>query len=194
MPAATRSRTSEGPAHAFHPRDFHEVIERYASGTQESLPQYTVCWIPGDNGLEGYLAVGIHELADPDPRRSGGRVRAASGSVIEYIRLFCVRYAEMARQAVSYTELVESVMDRQLPAGPTDPITVELLETDQPPFPGAVRALAENVAMLLLTIRPVCVLGAEEVAAEERLRFIDQVMSLLPYGMRAQGPAGQGSP
>jgi hypothetical protein len=175
-------RCSKG---AFGPGDFQGVITRYTPGTKDALPQYTVCWIPDENGHEGYLAVAIHELADANPRRSGGRVRAAGGREIEYIRLFCVRYSEMAEQQVSYAELVESVMDRQLPADLTELITVELLEPDVPPFPRAVRALAENVATLLLTVRPVCVLGAERVSAEERLRFIDQVMSLLPYGMRA---------
>ena len=63
----------------FGVEDFHELIARYASGVKEELPQYTVCWIPcGQRDDPAYLAVAIHELADPDPRRSGGRSRAAA--------------------------------------------------------------------------------------------------------------------
>jgi hypothetical protein len=170
---------------AFGPGDFHKVITRYTPGTKDALPQYTVCWIPGEDGREGHLGVAIHELADPDPERSGGRVRAARGREIEYIRFFCVRYGEMAGQQVGYAELVESVRGYQLPSGSTDPITVDLLDTAPPPFSARSQALAENVATLLLTTRPLCVLGADKVAPEERLWFIDQVMSLLPYGLRA---------
>ena len=170
---------------SFGRSDFYHIITRYASGRQESLPQYTVCWIPGENGHEGYLAVAIHELADPDPRRSGGRVQTARGSEIEYTRLFCVSYSEMARNQVRYTELVESVKGYQLPAGPTAPIRVELLETESPPSPVQVNALAEKVASLLLTTRPVCVLGAADTSAWDRLQFVEQVMSMLPYGLRA---------
>jgi hypothetical protein len=43
-----------------------------------------------------------------------------------------------------------------------------------------------RVAPLLLTGRPVCVLGAEGTSMLERLEFIDSVMELLPYGFRAR--------
>jgi hypothetical protein len=175
-------RCSEG---TFSASDFHAVITRYTPGTKETLPQYTVCWIPDENGREGYLAVAIHELADPDSRRSGGRARSAHGREIEYIRLFCVSYSEMAKNQLGYTELIESVGDCQLPAGSAAPVTVDLLDTETPSLPSSAGLLAENVATLLLTNRPVCVLGADRVTAEDRLHFIDQVMSLLPYGLRA---------
>jgi hypothetical protein len=164
--------------------DFHEIITRYTSGTKGTLPQYTACWVP-DAG-NGYLAVAIHELADSDPELSGGRVRASRGREIEYIRLFCVPYGDMARLRANYTDLVESVMaNHQLPPGQTDPISVELAVSKSPQPPHEIRALAGNVATLLLTTRPVSVLGADRVTPEDRLRFIDTVMSLLPYGLRA---------
>jgi hypothetical protein len=175
-------RCSKG---SFGRGDFHAIITRYTSGAKGALPQYTVCWVPEGSGHERYLAVAIHELADPDPKLSGGRVRASRGREIEYVRLFCVRYDEMAKHRASYAELVESVRKYQLPVGPTDQITVELLETESTPFSREIRALAGNVATLLLTTRPVYVLGAERATPEERLHFIDAVMSLLPYGLRA---------
>lgn len=174
-------RCSKG---VFGAADFYDIITRYTPGAKETLPQYTVCWMPDG---EGYLAVAIHEAADADPRNSGGRVQAARGREIEYIRLFCVPYGEMARQQVGYAELVESVMSHQLTDGPSDPVTVELVEAEAQAqaLPAPFDALAGNVATLLLTTRPVCVLGAERASAMARLRFIDQVMSLLPYGLRS---------
>ena len=50
----------------------------------------------------------------------------------------------------------------------------------------SIDALAMRVAPLLLTGAPVCVLGADETSLDERLRFIDTVMGLLPYGFRAR--------
>jgi hypothetical protein len=178
-------RHGKGP---FGPDDFQEIITRYASGGKESLPQYTVYWIPAEAHHDGYLAVGIHELADADPRRSGGRARTAGGREIEYIRLFCVRYAELAASGVTYSDLVDAVRGQQLPADLAGPVKVDLDLREIAPRPDPPPAerlrLAENVATLLLTTRPVCVLGAEGVTAEDRLAFIDSVMSLLPYGLR----------
>ncbi len=166
--------------------DFREIITRYASGVKEELPQYTVCWIPSGQGHPAYLAVAIHELADPDPRRSGERSRTAGGREIEFVRLFCVRYAEMAGLGVSYTDLIESVRQYQLLPGETIPIPVTLLSETATRHAAPSRLVLENVVALLLTTRPVCVLEAEGTTAEERLLFIEQVMSLLPYGLRTR--------
>ena len=46
--------------------------------------------------------------------------------------------------------------------------------------------LAMRVAALLLTGQPVCILGADHLGLGERLRFMDSVMSLLPYGLRSR--------
>jgi hypothetical protein len=46
--------------------------------------------------------------------------------------------------------------------------------------------LVQQVAAVLLTGGPVCVLGAEKTSAAERLTFIDAVMALLPYGFRTR--------
>jgi hypothetical protein len=175
-------RCSEG---SFGPDDFAEVITRYASGAKEALPQYTIFWIPARNGQEAYLAVGIHELADEDPGRSDGRARTAGGRLIEYMRVFCILYSEMADHQVSYSELVEAVQERQLSEGDRRPMRVELPGTVSPPSARPARGLAEDVAALLLDNVPVCILGGRELPAEYRLLFIDQVASLLPYGLRA---------
>jgi hypothetical protein len=174
-------RCSQG---VFSLDQFHEIIFRYASGAKEELPQYTVCWIPSRHDGQRYIAVGIHEQADADPRRSGGRVRTAEGREIEYVRLFCVRYADLADHGTGYADLVEAVRDQQLPAGLTGPVEITLPEARPYPLPGPVVQQAENVATSLLTTDQVCVLGAASASAMERLAFIDLVMSLLPYGLR----------
>jgi hypothetical protein len=178
-------RCSDG---VFSRDDFREVITRYASGVRDRLPQYTVCWIPSAQGHHAYLGVAIHELADPDPARSGGRSRIVGGREVEYVRLFCVLYSEMAKFAVSYPNLVELVTGYQLPVGNASPIRIELRAASgrHRTIAAQFRVLAENVAALLLTTRPVCVLGAEGTTAEDRLRFIELVMSLLPYGLRSR--------
>jgi hypothetical protein len=176
-------RCSDG---TFGVDDFREIINRYATGVKGELPQYTVCWIPSEQDHPAYLAVAIHELADLDPRRSGGRSRTAGGREIEYVRLFCVSYAEMAERGVSYTQLIDSVRECQLLPGDTAPLTVALLETAPYPVASSFRRITEDVVALLLTTRPVCVLGAERATAEERLVFIELVMSLLPYGLRSR--------
>ena len=174
-------RCSDG---TFGVDDFREIITRYASGVKEELPQYTVCWIPSGQGHQAYLAVAIHELADPDPSRSGERSRTAGGREIEFVRLFCVRYAEMAGLGVSYTELIESVWEHQLRPGETAPIPVTLRSETATRHAAPSRLMLENVVALLLTTNPVCVLEAEDTTAKERLLFIEQAMSLLPYGLR----------
>ena len=61
-----------------------------------------------------------------------------------------------------------------------------VLPREPAPLPGPRRLLAMRVAALLLTSRGVCVLGADDADAGERLEFLDDVMSLLPYGMRSR--------
>ena len=168
--------------------DFSEIITRYGSGVKPSLPQFTACWIPGPHRGPEYLAVGIHEVIEPGSASSGGRSRNVGGRVVEYVRLFCFRYADVAEFEATYTQLVKAVADIPLVEGTgrADLIPVELPPGLEPVVPSdAERQLAEDVALALLTGSPVCVLDADGVAAEQRLAFIDLVLSLLPFGLRA---------
>jgi hypothetical protein len=54
------------------------------------------------------------------------------------------------------------------------------------PFASSVGEQESLVAALLLTGKPVCITGAGRVSILDRLRFVDAVMSMLPYGMRSQ--------
>jgi hypothetical protein len=170
------------------PEVFSEIITRYGSGVKPSLPQYTACWIPGPQGHPEYLAVGIHEVVDQGSPNSGGRSRNVGGRVVEYLRLFCFRYADVAEFGASYTELVKAVADIPLVTGEgrAELIPVDLPSGVESGTPSdAERQLAKNVALVLLTGSPVCVLDADGMPAERRLAFIDLVLSLLPFGLRA---------
>lgn len=177
-------RCSDG---ALRAKDFAEIITRYAPGDLAVLPQYTASWIPAADRQPEYIAVGIHELAPADSRRPDGpRRRDAAGRAIVFVRLFCVRYRDAAELAVSYQDIVGAANRIQLPGAGGGPVTLTLPPEPTPVYSRSTpRKLAERVAALLLTNHPICVLGADEVAATERLRFIDTVMALLPYGLRA---------
>jgi hypothetical protein len=181
-------RCSTGPLRT---KDFAEVITRYSPGGLDTLPQYTISWIPGANREPEYVALAIHEPAPTDPARADGRsLRDAAGRAIVFVRLFCVRYADLAKVSVGYLDLFQAADQVQLPRSAAG--TVSLILSARPaPIPrGAPRRLAERVAVLLLTGHPVCVVGADDVSAAERLRFIDTAMAWLPYGLRATMSAG----
>jgi hypothetical protein len=72
-----------------------------------------------------------------------------------------------------------------LPTSPPRPIRAELATRRHDPAAGENR-LAMQVAALLLTDTPVCILGADRAKLIERLTFIDSVAELLPYGMRGK--------
>jgi hypothetical protein len=173
-------RCSDG---ALNDGDFRDLFTRYATGVQEKLPQYSVYWIPaGGQRRPRYLAVGIHELADPDPALAGQRRRHVAGRIVEYIRLFCFRYSDVAELGASYSGLVNAVRDVQLLPGQSEPMRVPLPDEEDPPATGGPAGL---VASLLLTSRPVCVLAGDHLSAGERLAFIDEVLARLPFGLRA---------
>ncbi len=155
-------------------RNFEEILGRFVPGTLEKLPQITVSYVPGPDSL-GYL----HGL----PRRGRGESRPA-GPGRDVTRFFCVPYRQLAAGAVSYRAMCQAFERIRLPEAPEAPFPVDL---SCPPatVPGDVtRALP--VIELLLTGNPVCIVEAEATSMTERLAYIDTVMSLLPYGMRAK--------
>jgi hypothetical protein len=175
-------------------KDLTKAVTRYSPGELDGLPQYTVSWIPGANKEPEYLVLGVHEAAPSNPRRGDDRSRRdAVGREIVFVRLFCLRYADLAAQALryqdqalGYQDLIRGVRDIQFPVGATEPARVTLPPTLTPVIGrGPGRGQAEEVAVMLLTGRQVCVLGAGDVPVAERLQFIDTVMAMLPYGLRA---------
>jgi hypothetical protein len=167
--------------------DFAEIVNRYASGTPDSLPQYTVGWVPKTDKDPGFVTIAIHEHAPYGSERPGGRSRFDRlGREIIFARLFCVRHADLAEHGVSYTQLLEAVRPLELPPpAMTSPMRIRIAGR-RPPLPASPPGeLAEAVAILLLTKAPVCVLAPDELPVTDRLAFIDSVMALLPYGLRA---------
>ena len=179
--------SSDGPV---SPQIFVKALTRYSPGTLESLPQVTVSWLR-DASEHLYVALAIHETA-PGRFDAGGRQ-------IVFTRYFCVRYEELAAEAVSYGTMYEELGQIRLgghgramiKAG--FPLSAPAPGTGLPRAVAAVPAsaapasgLAIRAAALLLTSRPVCILGADRTTLDVRLQFLDEVMSFLPYGMRSR--------
>jgi hypothetical protein len=173
----------------FHSPDFTFVIDRYSPGTLDQLPQVTISWLPHpETGAPSHLAVAIHETAaDDDPRGAASRDRYdAVGREITFVRYFCVPYDVLAQQAISYQAVYDRLRRHPLPDDGREPVNVDLGIPPAPRVSASQREFAALVAAQLLTTRPVCILGADQIRLEDRLRFIDLVMSMLPYGARSR--------
>jgi hypothetical protein len=153
---------------------FTEAITRYSPGNLDRLPQVTVSWLRPHEG-QRYLALSIHDEG-PGRHDPGGRK-------IVFIRYFCAPYHQIAEQAGSYQSMFAAFAPCRLDAGQHDVVPAVPL---RPALDGPVSPLAYQVAGLLLTCRPVCILQADLVPLDKRLRFLDAVMSLLPYGLRSE--------
>lgn len=155
--------------------NFEEILDRFVPGTLDRLPQITVSYVPVGNS-SGYLSMAFYEEA------AGGLDRL--GRDVTFTRFFCMPYRELAAGAVSYRAMYQGFDDIRLSENLSAPFTVDL-SCPSATIPGdAARALP--VIELLLTGNPVCIVEAEATSMAERLAYIDTVMSLLPYGMRAE--------
>jgi len=167
--------------------NFADALGRFTLGQLASLPQVSLSYLqpatrsPGG----GYLALAVHWFAANGQRYADGVGQVDNqGRVTTFTSYFCAPYASLAPVGTTYLDMYRAFGAVTLPVrdGPPRelPITVA-----NPQIP-SIDALALRVAPLLLTGAPVCVLGADETGLEERLRFIDTVMGLLPYGFRAR--------
>ena len=156
------------------PGNFEEVITRYSPGTLDVLPQVGVAWL--GNNRQNYLAMTIH-------RAPGPGLYDASGRKVALTYCFCVPFDELAAGPVSYQAMYKAFWQEHLPAPAEGGIKVDL-PVMRAPDPG--RKLPMVVAGKLLTNMPVCILGADRVDLDTRLAFLDSVMALMPYGMRAR--------
>jgi hypothetical protein len=167
--------------------NFADALGRFTLGQLASLPQVSVSYLqpatrsPGG----GYLALAIHWFAASGQRYADGVGQVDNqGRITTFTSYFCAPYATLAPHGTTYLDLYKAFGAVTLPArdGPPREVTVAP-STQRIP---SIDALALRVAPLLLTGAPVCVLGADETSLDERLRFIDTVMGLLPYGFRAR--------
>lgn len=167
--------------------NFADAIGRFALGALDTLPQVSVSYLqPAARGPGGgYLALAIHWFASDGQRYADGVLRFDNhGRHTAFTSYFCAPYAQFAQQGSTYLDMYRAFSGVTLPTqdGPPKDVTVAAARQHVP----AIDGLAMRVAPLLLTGVPVCVLGADETTVDERLRFIDTVMSLLPYGFRAR--------
>jgi hypothetical protein len=178
---------------AITPDNFNQVITRYSPGTLDSgfLPQATFAWLPGDELGTDYVALAIHSRrAISDESAGMGDAAAPGAPLVRRNRQFvltsyyCVPFADLAAGRVSYPALYETFRLVPLPVPEGKPATAWLAAA---PGPGLqVTDQAMKVAALLLTDRPVCILGAGGLDIGTRLAFIEMVAGLLPYGIRSR--------
>ncbi|WP_066944215.1 hypothetical protein [Microtetraspora fusca] len=157
------------------PEVFEEIRSRYATGLSADLPQVTIAVAATRERerVSRHIVLAIQEWSGH---------RDATNRKIVYTRWFYVPYHELAAHPVSYEALYHALAG--LPVTPSPPLAVQVPEFD--PAAVAPGPDARCAAALLLTGRPVCVVGADGVPMIERLRFLDTVAALLPYGMRAR--------
>jgi hypothetical protein len=105
------------------------------------------------------------------------------GRKIVFTKCFCASYGQLAKAAASYFTIFEEFRNKVL-ASNGSPITVDF--TARLPEVAPRHELAVRVVERLLSGSAVCVVDAAEAEMIERLKFIDDVMSLLPYGLRSQ--------
>jgi hypothetical protein len=167
-------------------RHFAEALGRFQLGELNTLPQVSVSYArlatqPGSS----YVALAIHWYATEDQRHADGvSQRDNQGRPTAYTSYFCLPYQRLADAAIGYLAMHEALRSVTLGVADGPPIQVPIaLPKSRTP---AAHDLAVRVAPLLLTGRPVCVLGAEGTSMPERLEFIDTVMELLPYGFRSR--------
>ena len=167
--------------------NFADALGRFTLGALDTLPQVSVSYLqPATRSAGGgYLALAIHWFAADGQRYADGVMRFDNqGRHTAFTSYFCAPYAQLAGRGITYLDMYKAFSAVTLPAkdGPAKELTITAAAQQVP----AIDALAMRVAPLLLTGVPVCVLGADETSMDERLRFIDTVMGLLPYGFRAK--------
>ena len=167
--------------------NFTEVLGRFALGALDKLPQVSVSYLQPATRVSGngYLALAIHWSAGSGKRHAEGVDRVDNhGRPTTFTSYFCTPYTSLAPYGINYLDMYRAFGAVTLPLKDGPPRDVPLTPpTRRVP---AVDDLALRVAPLLLTGTPVCVLDADETSLDERLRFIDTVMGLLPYGFRAK--------
>ena len=165
---------------------FADALSRFQLGELNTLPQVSVSYARhGAQQGMSYVALGIHWYATEGQRHADGvGQRDNQGRPTAYTSYFCLPYKRLAAGAIGYLAMHQALRDVTLTVadGPPKEVPIAMPTSRTPPS----EDLAVRVAPLLLTGRPVCVLGAEGTSMLDRLEFIDTVMGLLPYGFRSR--------
>jgi hypothetical protein len=167
---------------ALDEKNFKELLTRYSPGTLElaDLPQVTISWSKGQRQGQHYVGIAKHY------RQESGE-GDASGRWVMLTNYFCVPFKTMLDGSVSYLAMHDKLANIVLPLSPNDAIVTHLPRPLWSDFAfDSYSWLAMRAAASLMTSTPVCVLGADHTGYIDRLRFIDMVATLLPYGMRSE--------
>lgn len=166
---------------AAEPGGFEDVLAESAAAIPPGRLEVTISALAGPG--DGRLGFVIHNAPRPWDLDLGGdhpRVTAC----------FSIPYDQLAAGPVSYRAMYDDLSELRLPVGDQG-----MIETWLRPMTAPVTSLGQlggNYAMtaaaLLMTAKSVCMLGANDLATIERLRFLDEVLALLPYGVRGQLP------
>ncbi len=166
--------------------NFEAALDRYSPGTMETLPQVTINWLVGkperldqpDTVPVGQSYVGIAIHAKP----SSVTLDATGREFVE-TSYYCVDFRSLRERSISYRSMYEGFKDFDLHGRRHGHIKASLgVAQPMPPE----YSLVYQAAGLLLANKSVCILGADDASIDQRLRFIDEVASLLPYGMRSR--------
>ncbi|WP_214107535.1 hypothetical protein [Acrocarpospora catenulata] len=166
------------------PHDFTEIRSRYVTGTPKELPQITIGWVGGKEYTRLLLIIRRwSDQADSFGRR------------IAQTHYFSVLYSDLAEQRISYEGLY-AALDAELDAErlvidlanpeSCDPLDIHVPVLDPGTLAKRVNDAAIRVAATLLSNRQLVVVGAESLPPLQRLRFLDVVTALLPYGLRTK--------
>ncbi|NAS23858.1 hypothetical protein GT755_19435 [Herbidospora sp. NEAU-GS84] len=156
---------------------FDEIRSRYATGATGDQPQVTIAFAATrqpDEGISYYVVLALQN------EWSGHR--DGTNRKIYRTRWYYIPYDRLAGQRISYEALYDAFKD----LADTRPPTVAVRAHAPLPPDDGLYGDATSAAALLMTGKHVCVLGADGVPMIERLRFVDEVAALLPYGMRTR--------
>ncbi|TYB43964.1 hypothetical protein [Actinomadura chibensis] len=153
-------------------QDFEAIVTGYAMAARPDSPR-EVAISRFRDGSDTYLGLAVQSPGEVDWT---GRPSAET-------RFYAIPFEPLTRVPVSYEGICGYFAEYEHP--PSDEVINAKLPALDPAF------LAEHVddhtlrtCALVLTNKPVCVVGAAHVPMLARLRYLDAVAALLPYGMR----------
>ncbi|GAB1823881.1 hypothetical protein [Herbidospora sp. RD11066] len=151
-------------------RELDRLRRRFAT-SQEDVPRVTVASYTREEGgvPVSYVVVALERWT---------QFQDLGRRPITYTHWFCLPYGKLRDERLGYRELLRGLCLRQAPetAG---------MWLEEPSPAVAPTSYHLRVAALLLDGARVCVTGASHLSWQDRLAFIDTVVALMPYGLRA---------
>ena len=164
--------------------EFASVLTHFVAGTPpaerdrpDSLPWVIISRV----GIADHVYVGISVQAPAGTTDAAGRPIISTS-------YFCIPYAAVSGTPVTYSGLYQRLdQEVRLPYRDDGLIPLGVPRLDPGALARDVGTLGESVVVAtaaMLLSGPVSIVGAEAAELADRLRFIDTVAALLPYGYR----------